>query len=76
MKLHYLNYIRTILKLLLSTYLHELFILVWRFFISPKLVNLQIAPDWRQALTLKKTIEEKITKGIKRDILNVISYRI
>lgn len=26
-------------------------------------VNLQIAPDWRQALTLKKTIEEKITKG-------------
>ncbi|CAN4104736.1 unnamed protein product [Withania somnifera] len=23
---------------------------------------LEIAPDWRQALTLKKTIEEKITK--------------
>ncbi|OIS96483.1 mitochondrial fission 1 protein A [Nicotiana tabacum] len=24
--------------------------------------SLEIAPDWRQALTLKKTIEEKITK--------------
>jgi hypothetical protein len=24
---------------------------------------LQIAPDWRQALTLKEAIEERITKG-------------
>ncbi|CAN4094905.1 unnamed protein product [Withania somnifera] len=31
---------------------------------SRRLVDrcLEIAPDWRQALTLKKTIEEKITK--------------
>lgn len=28
-----------------------------------KSLILQIAPDWRQALTLKKTIEDKIAKG-------------
>ncbi|PHT68478.1 hypothetical protein T459_27965 [Capsicum annuum] len=48
--------------LLLFTYLHKSFLLARQLFISPKLVNLQITPDWRQALTLKKTIEEKITK--------------
>ncbi|CAH9102631.1 unnamed protein product [Cuscuta europaea] len=30
---------------------------------------LEIAPDWRQALAFKKTIEDKITKGVKSDSL-------
>lgn len=34
----------------------------------------QIAPDWRQARTLKKSIEDKITKGIDFSRLLIFPY--
>lgn len=31
------------------------------------MLDLQIAPEWRQALTLKKTVKDKIAKGINQN---------
>ncbi|GMN60937.1 hypothetical protein TIFTF001_030041 [Ficus carica] len=34
---------------------------------------LAIAPDWRQALSLKKTVEDRIAKGITASVVGLIA---